>query len=192
MASEVGVVVAFADQLDERVDRHQRILDLVGDAGHHAREELELVGLALLRRQFFLGGEVLEHEDGAQGCALLVADDVGRHLDPQAPQRQLDLRARHGPTRRQRVEQEIAQRRGQDAQILTHDGVRGQAENLLGSSVHGADALITADRDHAARHVREDPLGELLFPLELLVQRDVADDRGELGDEVEERLDLRP
>ena len=192
MPSEVGIVVALADQLDERVDRHQRILDLVGDAGHHAREQLELVGLALLRRQFFLGGEVLEHEDGAQRCALLVAYDVRRQLDPEAPQRQLDLRARHGPARRQRVKQQVAQRRGQDAQILTDHGVRGQAQNLLGTPVHRAHALITADRDHAARHVREDPLGELLFPLELLVQRDVADDRGELGDEVEERLDLRP
>ena len=113
MAAEIRVVVALADQLDEGVDGDQGVLDLVGDARHHAGEQLELVRLALLRRQLLLGREVLEDEDGAERRALLVADHVGADLDPQAPQRQLDLRARHGPPRGQRVEQEVAEGRGE-------------------------------------------------------------------------------
>jgi len=36
------------------------------------------------------------------------------------------------------------------------------------------DSLVAPDRDHAARHVLEDPLAELLLALELIVERDVA------------------
>src|SRR6266478_5681522 len=36
LAAEIRVVVALADQLDEGVDGDQGVLDLVGDARHHA------------------------------------------------------------------------------------------------------------------------------------------------------------
>jgi hypothetical protein len=190
VTAEVGVVVALPDQLDEGIDRHQRVLDLVGDAGHDAGEELELLRLAALGGQLLLRREVLEDEDGAEGFSVLVPHRVGRDFQPQATQRQLDLRAGGRPARGERVIQHVAQGRGEHPKILAHDGGGRQVEDLLGAAVQGAHGLVTTDRHHPARHVREDPLAELLLPGELVVQRDVAQDGGQMGGQIEQRLHL--
>jgi hypothetical protein len=92
----------------------------------------------------------------------------------------------------QRVEEHVTQRRGQGTQILLDDLGGGEMQDLLCSSIDGDDALVAPDGDDAARHVRKNPLAELLLALELVVQRDVADGRGEMGAQVEKRLGLTP
>ena len=82
MLAEVGIVIALADQLDEGVDRYERVLDLVGDPGDDACQELRLLRLAPLRRELLLRRQVLEDEDGTERERVGAADGVGRDLEP--------------------------------------------------------------------------------------------------------------
>ena len=190
--SKVRIVVALFEQLHKHVHGHERILDLIGDPRDDAREELELLGLSLLGREGLLGREVFEHDDSSERLRCVAHDRVRRDLERKVAERQLHLGAVHGATTRERLEEEIAERRGQDAQVMTDDIADRQVEDLLGAPVHGADLLVPADGDDAARHVREDLLIILLLPLDLVMQTDIAHRRAELRGEHEEDLCLAP
>ena len=167
--SKVGIVVALFEQLHEHVDGHERILDLIGDPRDDAGEELELLGLSLLRREGLLGREVFEHDDGPERLRFVAHDRVRRDLEREVAERQLHLVAVHGATTGERLEEEITERRGQDAQVMANDIADRQVEDLLGAPVHRADLLVTTDGDDAARHVREYLLIILFFALELVM-----------------------
>src|SRR5436309_550057 len=66
LLAEVLILEPLVDELDERVDRDQRVLDLVGDARDDAREELELVRLALFGGEGLLRRQILEHQRRAE------------------------------------------------------------------------------------------------------------------------------
>src|SRR4030095_1265686 len=91
MSPEIRIVVALADELDEGVDGYQGVLDLVGDPRDHAREELSLLNLALLRQELFLRGQVLEDEHRAERRAVLAADRIGGDFEPMPAQAELPL-----------------------------------------------------------------------------------------------------
>src|SRR5947208_3377752 len=190
MPPEIRVVVALTDEFDEGVDGHQRIFNLVGDPRDHAREELGLLDLTLLRQELLLRRQVFEDENRAERRAVLAAHGISRDLEPEPAQRELDLVAARRASRPQRVEEHVAQRRRKRAEVLLEDLAGRELENLLGPAVDRADALIAPDGDDAARHVGQDALAELLLTLELIVERDVADGRGQVRREIEERLGL--
>ena len=126
------------------------------------------------------------------GCAVLVPDRIGRDLQPQPAQGELDLE--RGPPAR--PEASVSYSMSPSGEGRTRRSwpttARGrQLEDLLGPPVERAHPLVAADGDHAARHVGQDPLAELLLPRELVVQRDVAQGRGQVGGEVEQRLASR-
>ena len=108
MLAEIRVVVALADELDEGVDRDQRILDLVGDAGDHPGEQLGLFDLPLLRQQLLLRRPILEDEHRTQRRAVFAADGVGGNLEPQATQGELDFVPARRAAGLQRVEEHVA------------------------------------------------------------------------------------
>src|SRR5207249_10835333 len=95
-------------------------------------------------------------------------------------QRGLDLVTSRRAPGLQRIEGHVAQRRRERAQVLLENLAGRQLENFLGPPVDRADALVATDGDDAARHVGEDALAELLLALELVVERDVADGRGQV------------
>src|SRR5262245_7173379 len=146
MPAEFGIVVTLADELDERVDRHQRIFDLVRDARDHAREQLGLLDLPLLRQELLLCGEIFEDEYGAERRPVLAAHGIGGDLEPETAQRELDLVPARRSPRLERVEEHVAQRRRQRAQILLEDFAGRQLQYLFGPAVDRADALVAADR----------------------------------------------
>ena len=190
--AEAHVVVALAQQLHEGVDGDEGVLDLVGDAGHDPGEELELLGGAPLLGELTLCRHVLEDHHRAHGGRALAHHGVRRHLEGQAAQGELDLAAGDGAAARERFVEEIAEGRGQDAEIAVERVLGGHAQDLLGPPVHHDHALLGADGDDPARHALQDALGEFLLVLELVMNTDVADGRGERAGEVEERLDIAP
>ena len=75
---EARVVEPLADQLHERVDRDERVLDLVGDAGDDPGEEVQLLRPALLHGE--LADAVVDLvETGSTLAAnrLRVLTDIG-------------------------------------------------------------------------------------------------------------------
>jgi hypothetical protein len=185
---EARVVVPLADQLHERVDGDERILDLVGDAGDHPGEELELFGRPLLHRELAPRRQVFEHEHGPERLGAVAHHGIGGHFERQVAQRELHLGARHETSAGQRLEQQIAQGRRQDAQVLAERVAGRHAEDLLRPAVHDHHVLVGPDGDHAVRHAGEDPLVEFLLVLEQVMHADVADRRGEVRAEIEQDL----
>ncbi len=190
LVPEGGVVVALADQLHEGVDRHQRVLDLVGDARHHLGEELELLGGALLLRELPLGGEVLEHQHRAHRLRPVAHHRVGRDLQRQIAVGELHLGAVDRAALGERGVQHVAQRGRQHSQVAVQHLARGESEDLGGPAVDPHDLLFRVDGDHAVRHAGEDALVELLLVLEQLVDADLAYRGGEVRAEREECLGL--
>src|SRR4030095_15278899 len=88
----------------------------------------------------------------------------------------------------ERFEEEISERRGEDAQIAVEHVPRGHTEDFLGAAVHDHHALLGPNGHHAARHALEDSLVELLLVLELVMEPDVTNGRGEVAPEIEQRL----
>ncbi len=186
------IVVALAQELHERVDGHERVLDLVGDARHHAREQLELLGRPPFQGELALGRQVLEDQHRAHRRRALAHDGIRGDLEWQAAQRQLDLTARDRATAREGLVEEIAEGRGQGAQVAVQDVTRRHAQDLLGASVHDHHALLGTDADDPARHALEYSLVELFLVLELMMNADVADRGGEVARQVEQGLGLPP
>ena len=91
---------------------------------------------------------------------------IGGHFQPEPAQGERDLGTGQGLATGQRLEEHVAERRGETAQVAVDDLAGRDPEDLLGPAVERADAVIPPDRHHAARHALEDLLAELLLALE--------------------------
>src|SRR5687767_1360787 len=77
LVDELRVVLTPGQQLRERLDRHQGILDLVGDAGGEHLEVGEPLGFLPLQLELFQGRQIAEDGDGAHDGSRLVEDRRG-------------------------------------------------------------------------------------------------------------------
>src|SRR5437773_6481793 len=80
-----------------------------------ARQELRLLALAPLRGELLLRRQVLEDQDGTERQRVVPPDGVGRDLEPEPAQGELQVGACDGAARAKRVIEHVAERRGQHA-----------------------------------------------------------------------------
>ena len=186
LLQEAPVVTPPRQELHERLDGHQRILDLVGDARRQRLEVGEPLGAPPLDLELLQGGEVAEHHDRPQhGTARVThgrrrADD--RPAGAAVGRRQVDVRlgARLAilDGGAQRVTE--AGRQHVDAGVL---GVLGrQPREVLGRPVEHRDLPPGVDGHHPALQGGHDVLQVLVGDDDRRVELRVLDgDSGLIG-----------
>ena len=171
------VVEPARDELGERLDGHDRVLDLVGDAGS---QDLEVgqslhslaLGLQLLERR-----EVTEHRDRAQDGAPGIAQGRGRadHRAGRRPGVQHDLRRRPRLPVLERRAQQRAQDLGQPAHGLAPDRLGPQRREALRRPIEHGDAPRRVHRHHPALDGGHDVFHVLVGEHDLGVELGVLD-----------------
>jgi len=110
--SKVRIVVAFFEQLHKHVHGHERFLISSAIRADDAREELELLGLSLSAREAFWAERSSNTMTAPSGCGASPMDRVRRDLEREVAETPAAPRCGARATTRERLEEEITERRG--------------------------------------------------------------------------------
>ena len=149
--AELVVVGPLGKELGERLDRHQRVPDLVGDTGRHRAECREAISAPLVLFEGLEPGVVVEHGDRPADRALVIVKR--RRVDHQWQRPPLGERHRHlrlGLVMLDEARAEHgADRRVQDVERAAHDVGRLDTEDALGGGVERRDDAVVPGGDHS-------------------------------------------
>ncbi len=169
LGHEAVVAPPARQELGKRLDRHQRILDLVRDPGRQHLEVGKPLGPLSFHFERLQRGEVAEDGDGAQhGAGLIV--QRRRRADDRAGRRavgHLDFGLGSGLAARDGLAQHGAHARRQRAQRLKPHPLDGESGELLRGPVDQGDLASRVDGHHPTLD-REDDVVEVLIGQEHL------------------------